>query len=191
MKSDQEFLKGIYEKAKEMELSEEKEQTGIDSLKSFRRTVPFRYAVTAAAGILLVSAGIFWHDKNKTTEQITPQPMSIDVRGIDIGTGLENLIDSSADILEVKPAKSGENAYETLKVYKNSGDGKDIIAELTGKIPQLEESQTAIVFLMREQGSTEVLDSFISTKDGTYQNSFGETFTEEELLDKIEKGRSR
>ncbi|SHO43247.1 hypothetical protein [Anaerocolumna xylanovorans] len=184
MKSDQEFLKGIYEKAKEMELSEQEELKESESRKSFLRAIPLRYAVTAAAFFILISVSAFLHSKNKPMEQVTPQPMTIDVRGIDFGDGLQQLFDNATDIIEVKQDNSGEKAYQVVEIYRHSGDEKDILSKITDKLPQLEKTQTAVVFLKKESGSMNVLESFIgSTKEDTYQNDYGEILTKKELLE--------
>lgn len=188
MKSDQEFLKGVYEKAKEMEGLEQKEPAGYESRKSTLRAVPLKYAVTAAAFLILVTAGAYIYDKNKQVEQISPQPMTIDVRGIDFGDGLKGLFDNATDIIEIRQEDSGERAYQVVEIYRHSGNGKDILSGLSDQLPQLEKKQTAIVFMKKEGGSTQVLDSFIgSPGDETYQNTFGETVTKEKILENIKQ----
>lgn len=188
MKSDQEFLKGVYEKAKEMEELEPKEPAGYESRKGTLRAIPLKYAVTTAAFFILVTAGAYIFEKNKPAEQVSPQPMTIDVRGIDFEDGLKWLFDNATDIAEIKQGGSGERAYQAVEIFRHSGSEKDILSGLSDQLPQLEKKQTAIVFIKKEAGSTEVLDSFIgSSGDETYQNPFGETVTKEKILENIKK----
>ncbi len=198
MKSDQEFLKGVYEKAKEMELSEQQKMTGENSRKGTRSASTLRYAVTAAACFILVSAGVFKFVIDKPASQVTPQPISIDVRGIDLeGDGqeaqqgdlpgslsekLRNLFEAATDIVEVVKSTDGEKAYEIVRTYRNDSGEKDQLSKLKGILPQLEKGQRAVLFLKEEAGNVNMLDSFVSsTNEDTYQNSSGDVITKEEL----------
>lgn len=202
MKSDQEFLKGVYEKAKEMELSEQQKMTGENSRKGTRSASTLRYAVTAAACFVLVSAGVLKFVIDKPASQVTPQPMSIDVRGIDLeGDGqearqdaqqgdlpgslsekLRNLFEAATDIVEVVKSTDGEKDYEIVRTYRNDSGEKDQLSKLKGILPQLEKGQRAVLFLKEEAGNVNMLDSFVSsTNEDTYQNSSGDVITKEEL----------
>jgi hypothetical protein len=188
MKSDQEFLKGVYEKVKVMEGLEPKERDGYERRKSTLRAMPLKYAVTAAAFLILVTAGAYIFDKNKTAEQVSPKPFTIDVRGIDSKDGLKRLFDNATDIIEIRQEDSSKRAYQVIEIYRHSDSENDILSELFDQLPQLEENQTAIVFMKKEPGSTTVLDSFIgSPGDETYQNTLGETVTKEKILEDIKE----
>lgn len=178
MKSDREFINGIYAKAKKMEMKEEKEP---DRVKIKRKT-PVHYALTAAALLILLSVNYLFSNIPGAKEPITPQNISIEPRGLGIPDDIQGLLDTATEIVFIKSDENRTEGFQILKLYQHSLQ-KSIIAEnLTKLLPALQENQTAIVFLKADTAGLQLLDMFTG-KDGTkdYVNSKGEILTKERL----------
>lgn len=180
MKSDREFLDGIYEKAKEMEVLEQRERATYSRLNGSRKALPMRFALTAAACFVFVSLGLLLYDTAKPKDQVVPQPSSIDIRGIDLQDNIQDLFDTATEIAAVK--WQGENSLEIEMLYRHSMGETRIKEELAKVLVSADEGGTAVVFLKAGDGGLELLDTFTWDKsEGTYRNSTGEVLAQERL----------
>lgn len=179
MKSDREFLNGIYVKV---------EQVTYDSVLDFnlihkkhnptmkrRRTTRYiKYAGLAASFLLLVSSAVFFSNYKETNNQISDTPAPANIRMVNYS---EQLIDQSTDIRAVEACSvDGIVEVKITEDFKNSVDDLQILKIVDSNTIGLKEGQSAIIFLKSDSANTEILDIFLWNKDnGIYTNQYGET----------------
>ncbi len=179
MKSDQEFLKGIYEKANEMQRSQQEARPQVRYAK--RKTAYLRFGAAAAILLLFSVSGVFLQDWWKGTEKIEPQSPGIASLRMET-VNIQQLLEQATDIVEVAPSRNEGEALEILRVYKISSEEQTVSAILESKAAELGLDQKALVFLQIDKDTFMVLGTLTEDeKEGTFTGPFQETITREEL----------
>lgn len=191
MKSDREFLDGIYVKAEkltssnsvsdyDMELYENNNQQN----KKFRpRTTNYiKAAGVLVASLLVISSSINIYKPMNVNHLVDNRNMTRNTRMIDY---YDQLIERATDIIEVK-AKSESNliTLEIIGRYKDSKSESKISGFLNNDVVGLTIEQSAILFIDADSKDGMILDFFTwdSEKD-CFINSYGEIITQEILDD--------
>lgn len=181
MKSDREFLQGVYEKAEELRLAKQTEINKSPWTK--RKPAYLRYAL-AAAFVLIITSGTILKSFRPEKENITPQPYDL-TRGlasIDIN---QQIWENTTDVIEVQNSEKN-NSFEVIHVYKGYSEEKILLKEAEDYIIPLEDGQTAIILLQTSEDETVMLDVYYSNKeDGTYRNTWNDVLTKESLEEKL------
>ncbi|MFT4144088.1 MAG: hypothetical protein QM644_06495 [Mobilitalea sp.] len=190
MKSDSEFLNGVYKKAEELKAELEQqipeEDNGITPLASaFNRkrkqkysTRYTKYAGMAAGFILLISSTIYVVKLQGNNAPIDlPNP-----HGVKIINYSGQTLEQATDIVEINVKENnGELQQDIGKVYKNSGNETVIAEFFHGNNIGLIAGDSAIAFLQADTNGAVLMEVFIKAEDNTYVSPFGEVVTEEEL----------
>jgi hypothetical protein len=188
MKSDQEFLKGIYEKADQLRQLDDKDKDKLKvyqvkewNLKSEHPHNIYKYGSFVAVFLVLLIVTLFISFPKTEQYPISREPFNLNdknTRGINI---LDILFDSSTDI--VKVGKDSKNRLETRKVYKGILSTTDILNTISTKGLELEEDQTAIIFIQADSEGLVIMDIFLSddSATGTFINEYGDTLLQDEL----------
>lgn len=185
MKSDREFLDGIYAKAEELTLSK---FDNLPSKKSkFFHSTPARYikyAGIAAVFILLLSSAMFIPDLIKENNQVDITPIPRNVRYLPPYT--EQIMEQASDIVEIKAYDSNDEMTLVItRYYKKSEIGSLDLSYLDSSKIGLAAGETAIVFLNVESKEAPVMDIFtLDSESNCFINPYGESITEE-LLDRL------
>lgn len=186
MKSDREFLDGVFAKAEELasnsdlEHEPKLEQNYIKSVQK-RHTSPIKYtkyAGMAAGFLLLIASGLFLNnlkDKNNQTDS-TPIP-----RNLRMFSYTDQLLEQATDIVAINANGNKDAvALNIIKNYRSSNDEQWILNHLDNTVIGLTAGQSAIVFINEDSKSTPVMDIFIlDTDNGSFINHHGEIITEE------------
>lgn len=190
MKSDREFLNGIYVKAEQLTYesvldSDLKHMKHNPSMKRRGTARYLKYAGLAASFLLVVSSAVLLNDYKETNNQISDTPAPANIRMVNYS---EQLIDQSTDIRAVEAfGVDGKVGVKITEDFKNSVDDSQILKTIDSNKIGLKEGQSAIIFLKLDSANTEFLDIFLRNKDnGIYTNQYGETI-ELETLYNIEK----
>ncbi|MDF2868662.1 MAG: hypothetical protein K0R05_237 [Anaerocolumna sp.] len=191
MKSDREFLSGVYQKAEQIKTEEQMKQMKTEEEKPElfpgKRKVPLRFALTATAFLIFLSVTYVFNNIPGTKEPATPQNFSLEPRGIGMPDYIQELIDTATEIAEVQPVENGIGSYKILKLYKNSLTEDRITEKLTKLLPVLGEGETAIVFLSDDMDGLQLLDVFHEKEsEKGYINSAGDVLTVDRLVDALE-----
>ena len=192
MKSDREFLDGIYAKAEELkfrsDMDNDFELKGRDHTsvqKPHASSVKYVKYASMAAGIMLLLSSAFYIDnlvdKNKLEE--TPIP-----RNFKIISYTDQLIEDATDIIAINANYNKDGvALNIIKSYKKSTKKSLLQNHLNNTEISLTEGQTAIVFINADSKEAPILDIFLLDADNNrFINPNGESITEE-LLIKITK----
>jgi hypothetical protein len=180
MKSDEVFLKGVYEKAKELQKDEDnKERKPSSSKRIFTK-----YMSVAAVFVLVASIGVFQKLIKQENQSIKPPPNGLESRNTRSLNVPLSLSEASTDIFEVKAVtENGATAYEIVRRYK--GDREESVLNqviITDNIfEKLNSGQTAVYFLQAD--NNEILSIFNSSnkEPDVYTNQAGETMTRSAL----------
>ncbi len=192
MKSDNEFLNGIYKKAEELKAELEAEvkisedEVGVNSFEaSFnqkRKQKYFtrypKYAGMAAGFILLISSTIYFVKLQENNNAIDiPNP-----HGVKIINYTGQTLEQATDIVKINVKdNNGVLQQDIVKVYKDSGNETLIIAFFNDNNIGLIAGDSAIAFLQADSNGAILMETFIKTEANTYVSPFGEVVTEEEL----------
>lgn len=180
MKSDEVFLKGVYEKAKELQKDEDnKERKSSASKRIFTK-----YMSVAAVFVLVASIGVFQKLIKQENQSIKPQPYGLESRNTRSLNVTLSLSEAATDILEVKAVtKDGVTAYEVMNRYK--GDREESVLKqiiINNSIfEKLNSGQTAVYFLQAD--NNEILSIFYSSEKepDVFMNQTGENMTRGDL----------
>jgi hypothetical protein len=182
MKSDEVFLKGVYEKAKELQKDEgNKERKSTSSKRVFTK-----YMSVAAVFVLVVSIGVYQKLIKQENQSVKPQTNGLESRNTRSLNVTLSLSEAATDILEVKAVtKNGITAYEIVTSYK--GDREESVLNqiiITDNIfEKLSSGQTAVYFLQAD--TKEILSIFYSSEKepDVFINQIGESMTKDDLED--------
>lgn len=188
MKSDREFLQGIYEKAQELKLSAQNEGSKESSsfmkpwITKFKiKPANFRFAMVTAVFVLLITSGVFLKSSISNKEIEKPQTYGLNPRGIQ---GIEEEVqiwDMVTDVIEIRSSKN-ENSLEIVHVYKGELKEDVILNTVKHYISNLDQNQTSLVLLQDNQEYITVLDVYYSLKDNSvYKNLSNEELTLDNL----------
>lgn len=191
MKSDREFLDGIYVKAEkltssnsvsdyDMELYENNNQRN----KKFQsRTANYiKAAGVLVASLLVISSTINIYKPMNVNHLVDNRNMTRNTRMIEYQ---DQLIERATDIIEVK-AKSESNliTLEIIGSYKDSKSESKISSFLNNDVVGLTLDQSAILFIDADSKDGMILDIFTWDSDeNCFINSYGEIITQEILDD--------
>ncbi len=194
MKSDQEFLKGVYEKARLMESQEE--ESVKKTVVAPKTMVYLRWGAVTAALVLIFSAGVFMQNWRKaaledeiqnpgistaridTLDDIpqpsddTPQPFGI----------IPQPLDQASEVVELEPLQNTRKAPEIAQIYKASVDDATILSVLERNGVSPDPEKKTLVLLKIEGDSSQLLEILVlDEQTGDYMNSLGGKITKEEL----------
>lgn len=180
MKSDEVFLKGVYEKAKGLQKDEDnKERKPSSSKRIFTK-----YMSVAAVFVLVASIGVFQKLIKQENQSIKPTPNGLESRNTRSLNVPLSLPEASTDIFEVKAVtKNGATAYEIVKRYK--GDKTESVLKqiiINDNIfEKLNSGQTAVYFLHAD--NNEILSIFYSSEKepDVFINQADESMTKGDL----------
>ncbi len=183
MKSDREFLQGIYEKAQELKLSTQIEERKGSSIKRqwnsklHIKPANLRFAMVAAVFVLLITSGVFLKSTISKNEVEKPQTFGLTPRGFQ---GVEEEVqiwDIVTDVIEVKFSQN-KNSLEIVHVYKGQIKEDVLLDTVKHYITNIDQSQTALVLLKDYKEYIAVLDIYYSDKaNRSYKNSSNEEIT--------------
>lgn len=190
MKSDREFLDGIYRKAEKMDVSKTLSHEDIALLKNEekrkvayfpRRAVQFAGSFAVLALILSVSSGL----PQWGTPEDPGQVPRVAVRSIDLSAD-HPLFGQATEILEVKAEKVSSSILLSLvETYKESGEDLLLRSFLEKNELGIQEGQEAVLFLEVKDGEVQVLDVFNWEDEmNSFVNGFRDILTRE-LLEKV------
>lgn len=190
MKSDREFLDGIYKKAEKMDAAKtiSQEEVSLPMKKekrkeSFfpRRAVQFAGSFAVLALVLSVS-GILPQKEMPMDPGKVPRVAS---GNIDL-TEDHPLFEQSTEILEVKAEKKkGSVPLILMESYRESGEDALVESFLAKNELGIQDGQKATLFLEVKEGQVQVLDVFLWEEEtDTFVNVFRETITRA-LLKKV------
>lgn len=187
MKSDREFLQGIYEKAQELKLSTQIEESKGSSIKRqwnsklHIKPANLRFAMVAAVFVLLITSGVFLKSTISKNEVEKPQTFGLTPRGFQ---GVEEEVqiwDIVTDVIEVKFSQN-KNSLEIVHVYKGQIKEDVLLDTVKHYITNIDQSQTALVLLKDYKEYIAVLDIYYSDKaNRSYKNSSNEEITLDSL----------
>ena len=193
MKSDREFLQGIYTKAEEMKLStqtvNDKGPLSKKQWKSIFNIKPtnLRFAMATAAFVLIISSGVFITSLTNEKSIEKPQTLGVIPRGLPITEGEQQIWDKVTDVIEVRSSKD-ESSYKIVQVYKGQALEKDILNRIKDPVTNLEDGQTAIILLEINEEDIMVLDIYYSEKDNnTYRNLSNLVLTRDSLKEQLKE----
>ncbi len=200
MKSDNEFLNGVYKKAEELKAEELKREElkaeeqipevvdyDINPLEtSFNKKRKQKYSTRytkylgmAAGFILLMSSTIYFIKLQENMEPIN-SPAPYGVKSINS----VQILEQATDIVEIKVKDDhGVLQQEIVKVYRNSGNETLITDFFNGNNIGLIAGDSAIAFLQVDSNGAMLMEIFIKTEDNTFVSPFGGVLTEEELIE--------
>lgn len=190
MKSDREFLDGIYKKAEKMDAAKtiSQEEVSLPMKKekrkeSFfpRRAVQFAGSFAVLTLVLSVS-GILPQKEMPMDPGKVPRVAS---GNIDL-TEDHPLFEQSTEILEVKAEKKkGSVPLTLMESYRESGEDALVESFLAKNELGIQDGQKATLFLEVKEGQVQVLDVFLWEEEtDTFVNVFRETITRA-LLKKV------
>ncbi len=185
MKSDREFLDGIYAKVekitssisdKNLELNEYNTKKTQKNHVSYIRYV--KYAGVAAGFLLLISSTLYANSYVKRNKQIANQPEPGKTRMMSY---TDYLIGNATDILAVKAShENSDMALSVIKIYRSSEPKANVFHYLSNDVVGLSVDQSAIVFINADSRDTPIMDVFVWEPDSNrYVNPYGEIVTEE------------
>ncbi len=179
MKSDREFLEGIYEKAKAM--SKKDQENDFKTKRVGNNKVFLRLGTAAAILLFLCSAGLYMQDwrKEAAKEELhTPNVASL---RMGIPGGAQQLVSEATDIIELEALQEG-NTPVIHQIYKASVDEKKLLAALVRNAVNPDPKRRLLVFLKIDSETSEILNVMSEDEvEGTYSSPFTETITREEL----------
>ena len=161
MKSDEVFLKGVYEKAKKLQ----KDEGNKERKSSAAKRIFTKYMSVAAVFVLVASIGVFQKLIKQENHSIKPQPYGLESRNTRSLNVALSLTEASTDIFEVKVViKNGSTAYGIANRYK--GDRRESVLKQIITSDNIFEKpnsgQTAVYFLQADK--KEILSVFYSSE---------------------------
>lgn len=192
MKSDREFLDGIYVKAEKLKTSNSVSDYDMDLYenndqrnKKFqsRTTNYMKTAGVLVASMLVVSSTINIYKPMNVNHLVDNRNLTRNTRMIEYQ---DQLIERATDIIEVK-ANSESNliTLEIIGSYKDSKSESQISSFLNNDVVGLTLEQSAVIFIDADLKEGMILDIFAWDSDkNCFINSYGEIITQE-ILDNL------
>ncbi|HHV13415.1 MAG TPA: hypothetical protein GXX75_24380 [Clostridiales bacterium] len=194
MKSDQEFLKGVYEKARLMESQEE--ESVKKTVVAPKTMVYLRWGAVAAALVLIFSSGVFMQNWRKAALEDEIQNPGISTARIDAlddipqppgdtpqpFSNISQPLDQASEVVELEPLQNTRKAPGIAQIYKASVDEATILSvlEKNGVYPDPEKN--TLVLLKIEGDSSQILEVLtLDEQTGDYMDSLGGKIAKEEL----------
>jgi hypothetical protein len=180
MKSDQEFLEGVYEKARAMSKKDQEDDFKTKQIKN--RTTSLRWGTAAAILLFLCSAGVYmqgWRKEAAKEELHTPNVTSF---RMEIPGGAQQLVQEATDIIELEVLQGEGNSPVIHQIYKASVNEKKLLAALERNAVSPDPERRLLVFLKIDAEASEILNVMSEDEEeGTYTSPFMEAITKDEL----------
>lgn len=195
MKSDQEFLKGIYEKAEELRHNTETDekipsgsQTNWMITMNKRPTHIYKYGSIAAMLLIVFIVTVFVNLPKTEEKPNNIEPFGLngkDTRNIDF---TDIMYDSATDIIEIG-YNHIDNQLKIIEIYKGNSSTADVLNSITTQNINIPEDQTVIVFFSTDTNGLVITNIFRSelTEKNSFINEYGDKITREELDDYKQK----
>lgn len=190
MKSDREFLDGIYAKAEKLSSSnsvlydriEFDEMDNRRNRNSYTRsTGHLKFAGVFVALLVVLTSTINTNAPTNTKPSVDPRNVP---RTANMMEYSDQLSEEATDIIEVK-AKP-QNDRITLGIvdsYKGTKSDSDLSNLLNNEVLSLTVNQSAIVFIDADSQDMKIMDIFVWNSDkNCFMNPYGETITREILI---------
>ncbi len=192
MKSDREFLDGIYAKAEKIKAPTSMLNHDLKHKENYNKpaqnrhtsfTKHVKYVVMVASFLLLVSSALYINNYIEFNKQIDIQPVPARFRTIH---ATDQLMEQATDIVQIGAKyENGAITINIVKSYKDSGNESKLSNHLNNDVIGLTADQSAIVFIDINSKDMPVMDIFIWKADrNSFINPNGETITDE-ILDKL------
>lgn len=189
MKSDREFLDGIYKKSED--IKKDKSFELVDGIK----INPYRKYMALAATLLLLITSILYIESglnlsmgDKKVEENIPntikQVQAPAPRTLMMISYTENLLVEASDIVGILGFEDEDKIeIEIIESYKGSFDRLEIIEYIREINISLEKDEHAIVFIQNHLENIEIMDVFLySNETKNYVNEYGEMISPEQLI---------
>lgn len=180
MKSDQEFLEGVYKKARTMNRQSEENEEKTKRVKN--NVIVLRLGAAAAILILICSAGVFmqgWNSNAVNNERSTPNVTSF---RMELPGGAQQLVQESTEILELEKQQGTGSTPLIHHIYKATVKKEVLLSVLDKKAVTPDPERRLLVFLKIDSKGSEILNVMVEDEmEGTYGNPLAGTITKEEL----------
>ena len=187
MKSDREFLDGIYQKAEHLDPAKTISQEENILLKSQekRRKFYFSKPVLQLAGSFAVLALVFMAQGVQNKENLPLDPVDMPrviYRTIEV-TKEHPLFTEATDILEVEAVKSeSQIELQSVEGFRTSQESASLESFLLKNELGIEEGKRAVLFLQMKDEKIQVLDVFYWDEEiRVYLNAYRESLSKEML----------
>ena len=188
MKSDRDFLDGVYAKVEKLTASsvygndiKRKEHYHMPTNKQHVSTTRYlKYSGMAAGFLLLISSAIYLGNYKEKNNQIGNTPAPINIRTLN---HTDQLLGQATDIVAVEASvKNDVVILNITESYKSSKNELLIPKYLDNKVIGLTDGQLAIVFINTDYKDAPVMDMFLwDSGNNSFINPYGETINEEIL----------
>ena len=190
MKSDREFLDGIYAKAEKLQSPISTLDHDLKHKENYNKPTQnqhnysskhVKYAGLVASFLILLSSALYINNYININKQIDNQPVPSNFRMIHY---TDQLMGQATDIVEIRAKYENDIiTIDIVKRYKDSGN-ESISNYLNNDVIGLTADQSAIVFIDVDSKDIPVMDVFIWEADSnSFINPYGEIITNE-ILDK-------
>lgn len=187
MKSDREFIDGIYQKAEQLDPAKTISQEENVLLKSQekRRKSYFSKPTLQLAGSFAVLALVFFVQGAQNKENLPVDPVDVPrviSRTVEI-TEEHPLFTEATDILEVDAVKNeSQIELQPVEGFRTSQESASIESFLLKNELGIEEGKRAVLFLQMKDEKIQVLDVFYWDDEiGIYLNAYRESLSRETL----------
>ncbi|MFV0343867.1 MAG: hypothetical protein ACK5JH_13425 [Anaerocolumna sp.] len=185
MKSDREFLQGIYKKSDEMKQSKqfELDKAGFyeKTIKSiFKKSSNFRIAMVMGVFLLVITSGFMIRKQSVPKESVTPNSVSVIPRVIPNVTKEELLFHKVTDVIEIQSSLDSQR-FEILNVYTGNTKEELLLDKINSSISSLNHAKSGIVLLQVSEKEITILDIYYSEDEKQYVNSTNHILTIEEI----------
>lgn len=182
MKSDEDFLQEVYEKARSMKAEEQRiENQGW-------KDRPLRFVriqvggIALAVGILVIALIGIQDNTGGPTDLQVPDPYSVAPADMRSGEQYEDLVQMASDIVMVT---GQDHSIELTEVYRGDLSWEEIAPLLKAIDIEIQAGQRAIFFLNENEGILSVTDYYME-QNHLFTNQEGDEFTEDKLEELIE-----
>jgi len=191
MKSDREFLDGIYAKSEKLESPISTLDHDLKHKENYNKPTQnqhtysnkhVRYAGLVASFLLFLSSSLYINNYIEINKKIDNQPVPSNFRMIH---HTDQLMEQATDIVEVRAKYENDViTIDIVKSYKDSGNESGLSSYLNSDVIGLTADQSAIVFIDVDSKDIPVIDIFVWEADSnSFINRYGEIITNE-ILDK-------
>ena len=188
MKSDREFLDGIYAKAKKLQSPISTLDHDLKHKENYNKSTQnqhnysskhVKYAGLVASFLILLSSALYINNYININKQIDNQPVPSNFRMIHY---TDQLMEQATDIVEIRAKYENDIiTIDIVKRYKDSGN-ESISNYLNSDVIGLTADQSAIVFIDVNSKDIPIMDIFVLEADSnSFINPYGEIITNEIL----------
>ncbi len=189
MKSDREFLDGIYAKAEKLQSPistldhdlKHKENYNEPTQNQHTYSSKYvKYTGLVASFLLLLSSALYINNYIDINKQIDNQPVPSNFRMIQY---TDQLMEQATDIVEIRAKYENDViTIDIVKIYKDSGNESKLSNYLNSDVIGLTADQSAIAFIDVDSKDIPVMDIFVwETDSNSFINPYGEIITNEIL----------